>query len=132
MLKFEMSGQRFELDTDPAKLTADELFAVEENCGQTFDAILDLIAEAMTDTERTSSRVLRALVAVAWLAHRRSGGRLDWVPFTRTVHPATIRVLGDEAPPPAAPKAGKRIAAARAAKAAEAPAVDAEPPAAAG
>lgn len=101
MFSFTMSGQRFDFDED-AEVTAADIFAFEEATGIPIDGSLELLAEQMLAGEVTS-RGLRAVVGLAWLAHRRAGGGLGWDAFCGTVAPATLQVVDDPAPerPPA-------------------------------
>lgn len=102
-MRFQMSGQIFNFDERPELLTAEEVFAVEDEVGMPLDELLELVASGF-ESGRVVGRALRAICGLAWLAHRRAGGSLSWKAFTRTIAPATIAVIPDE--PPSPPAAG--------------------------
>lgn len=97
MFRFRMSGQVFEFDAD-ADFTAGELFDVADIVGITDGqdpaaALTQLATDA--DAGHMTLRGAKALICIAWLAHQRAGGVLDWRAFSRTVVPATLEVLDD-------------------------------------
>lgn len=96
MLRFEMSGQRFEFDT-AKKITAAEFFLVDEILGVKVDAFLEAVAAGLTG-DRSLSSVVKEFCVVAFLAQRRAGGRSSWAEFAETVEPETIRLIPDEPP----------------------------------
>lgn len=96
MLRFEMSGQRFEFDT-AKKITAGEFFVIDEILGVKVDAFLEAVAAGLTG-ERSLSSVVKEFCVVAFLAQRRAGGRRSWAEFAETVEPETIRLIPDQPP----------------------------------
>lgn len=101
ILRFEMSGQRFDFDEAPELFTFDELFIVEDVFGLSLDSFL--ASAKLIGRPGGASAGLRAMGIVAFLAYRRSGGELDWAAFSKTVAPATLRLIPDEPAPEAAP-----------------------------
>ena len=97
MFRFRMSGQTFEFDSTQ-DFTAAELFAVADIVGISDDedaaAALTRLA-ADVDSGHLTIKGAKALLCLAWLAHQRAGGTLEWAPFTRTVVPATLELLDD-------------------------------------
>lgn len=96
MLRFDMSGQRFEFDATK-KITAGEFFLIDEILGVKVDAFLEAVAGGLTG-ERSLSSVVKEFCVVAFLAQRRGGGRQSWVEWAETVEPETIRLIPDEPP----------------------------------
>lgn len=88
-----MSGKRFDFD-DTAPLSADDMFAFEDATGIPVDGTLEEVGAALEAGEVTS-RGIRAVVGLAWLAHRRAGGTLEWRAFCKTVEPGTLEVVPD-------------------------------------
>lgn len=97
ILRFEMSGQRFDFDEAPELFTFDELFIVEDVFGLTLDGFL--ASAKLIGRPGGASAGLRAMGIVAFLAYRRGGGDLDWAAFAKTVAPATLRLIPDEPAP---------------------------------
>lgn len=97
MLRFEMSGQRFEFDPAAEKLTAEEFFAVDTILGASMDELLAALADGVSGT-RTLRSIIKELCVTAFLAQRRAGGRASWEDFARTIAPATLTLIPDEPP----------------------------------
>lgn len=99
MFSFTMSGQRYDFD-ETADLAADELFAIADIVGiGDDDPIENAIGQlaAQLEAGQMTIRGARAIICIAWLAHRRSGGSLEWPAFQRKVVPATLQLI-DTAP----------------------------------
>lgn len=95
MISFKMSGQRFDFD-DEQDLTAAEMFAFEDHARITLEqGALDVLAGQL-QTGKVTGSGFRILIVIAWIAHRRAGGALEWGPFTDSITPGSIEVLDDE------------------------------------
>lgn len=79
---FDVEGQQYRINPEPAKLTGAELVAVERNTGL---GMVDFV-EALKNP-RGSAAGISALV---WLARRRAGDYVKWSEFIETFHPLTI------------------------------------------
>ena len=94
MISFRMSGQRYDFDEEQ-DLTAAEMFAFEDYARITLEeGALDVLALQLRNGSVTGS-ALRILCVLAWIAHRRAGGVLEWGPFTESISLGSIEVLDD-------------------------------------
>jgi hypothetical protein len=87
-----------EFDSDPARMSADELFAIAEAANLTDDEAvgdaMDVLAGVL-DTGKMTRRALRVTLTTAWVAYRRAGNDVMLADFLRQVAPATLRQLDD-------------------------------------
>lgn len=102
------------------ELTGDDVWALDEMGVSTTElaaiiAKAEEIAEVRDDDRATVDLGLRAMCALAYLAHRRGGGDGTWREFARTFYPNSFTVLGME--DPHANRAERRAAAKRNGKA---------------
>jgi len=95
-MKFEVSGQRYELDASPENLMGDELILIDETLPAGWPqrwAALDL--------------GIRDIIAVTYLAAKRAGETRPYDEFVKTIAPLTFKPVADEAKPVAKPAASK-------------------------
>ncbi|MGE4164068.1 MAG: hypothetical protein AB7G23_20265 [Vicinamibacterales bacterium] len=100
IVKFEMSGRRFEIDpTATATLLDLDVIAETRIDLQSAGALLAAVAsgERPPDVE-----AVRAIGALAYLAAVRAGSSESWREFARQMDPQTLRIVTDDTPAPAA------------------------------
>lgn len=84
IIEFELSGQRLQLDADPARLMGDEAMLIEDHAG----TVHDWIGRLVTDTPTT-----RDVLLLGYLGAHRQNPQLEWRYYVRSVAPWSMKIL---------------------------------------
>jgi hypothetical protein len=98
VLKFEVSGQRYEIDLSPEKLMGDELLLID-----------DQLEQGWAHRWANEEFGVRDIVVLTYLSAKRNGEERPFAEFVKTIAPLTFREL-DEKPASAQPRAKAKTA----------------------
>ena len=99
MLRFEVSGQVYEIDLSPENMMGDEILLLE-----------DQLPAGYAQRWVASEFGVRDIVVLAYLAAKRGGDQREFSEFVKTIAPLTFRPLEDEKSNADKPRAKARTA----------------------
>lgn len=98
MLKFEVSGQRYEIDLTPEKLMGDELLLID-----------DQLKPEWAHRWARGEFDVRDIVVLTYLSAKRNGEERPFAEFVKTIAPLTFQEV-EEQPASAKPRAKAKTA----------------------